>query len=190
MQFPLSYFYILLVLFFLGGCWAPFLHVSTEMLHIEFDYPDTYASFLSSIPLFLPIFLSPIFGYMIEKKHKYRTILKIVSCLSLCSGFAILLITRKSDKLLNMYVIMALSLIGISLASGPISLISSIPPIIQNNLGTALGMYKVVLNVSAMVMDPLLGLLQDLDEKNGYGAVLWTLLVMAALACVLGVVKS
>lgn len=77
---------------------------------------------------------------------------------------------------------------SISLALGPIALVSSIPIILPLTLvGTGMGLVKSGTNVGASLFDIVTGLLQDHDADKGYNGVMKFFIVIGILSILSGV---
>ena len=77
---------------------------------------------------------------------------------------------------------------SISLALGPVALVSSIPVILPLSLvGTGMGLVKSGTNVGASLMDIITGLLQDRDPNKGYRGVMLFFSSIGILSVLCGV---
>jgi hypothetical protein len=77
---------------------------------------------------------------------------------------------------------------SVSLALGPVALVSSVPVILPLTLvGTGMGLIKSLTNTGASLMDIFTGLLQDADAHKGYSGVMDFFIVIGLLSVLSGV---
>lgn len=77
---------------------------------------------------------------------------------------------------------------SVSLALGPVALVSSIPVILPLSLvGTGMGLVKSCTNVGASLFDIISGLLQDGDIHRGYKGVIEFFIMIGILSILSGV---
>ncbi|CAJ0844602.1 11994_t:CDS:2 [Entrophospora sp. SA101] len=143
LYFPTLYWIFVLLEFGLGSAWTSFLHIHTELVKKRWNSSDEIAAYNSSVAQFLPIFVSPFLGYLLDRFGK-RSIALIVSAVFLN---------------LSMY------LLGFTSAISPI--IGMVFFSISLSLGTALGIVKSTSNIGATIYDICVGLLQDLNNEDG-----------------------
>lgn len=80
-------------------------------------------------------------------------------------------------------------LFSMSLALGPVGLVSSVPIILPLSLvGTGMGLIKSCTNIGATLFDIATGLFQDQDQNQGYDGVMIFFLCIGLLASFGGVV--
>lgn len=76
---------------------------------------------------------------------------------------------------------------SISLALGPVGLVSSVPIILPMSLvGTGMGLVKSSTNIGASLFDIATGLLQDMDDHQGYDGVMNFFIGVGALSVIAG----
>nr|CAG8517109.1 13088_t:CDS:10 [Entrophospora candida] len=120
-----------------------YIFIRNELVKKRWNSSDEIAAYNSSVAQFLPIFVSPFLGYLLDRFGK-RSIALIVSTVFLN---------------LSMY------LLGFTLAISPI--IGMVFFSISLSLGTALGIVKSTSNIGATIYDICVGLLQDLNNGDG-----------------------
>lgn len=77
---------------------------------------------------------------------------------------------------------------SISLALGPVGLVSSVPIILPMSLvGTGMGLVKSSTNIGASLFDIATGLLQDMDDHQGYDGVMNFFIGVGVLSIIAGV---
>lgn len=85
--------------------------------------------------------------------------------------------------------VVGMLLFSLSLALGPVGLVSSVPIILPLSMvGTGMGLIKSGTNIGASLFDIFSGLLQDADPNKGYTGVIIFFIVIAALATLAGIV--
>lgn len=85
--------------------------------------------------------------------------------------------------------VIGMLLFSVSLALGPVGLVSSVPVMLPLSLvGTGIGLIKSGTNIGASLFDIATGLLQDADPRQGYSSVVLFFLGVGALACLAAVV--
>lgn len=78
---------------------------------------------------------------------------------------------------------------SVSLALGPVALVSSIPVILPLSLvGTGMGLVKSGTNIGASLFDIVTGLLQDHDANKGYSGVMTFFVIVGLLSISAGLV--
>lgn len=77
---------------------------------------------------------------------------------------------------------------SVSLALGPVALVSSVPLILPLSLvGTGMGLIKSGTNVGASIFDILTGFLQDHDAHKGYESVIDFFIIIVTLSILSGI---
>ncbi|CAG8797255.1 21008_t:CDS:2 [Gigaspora margarita] len=156
---PAIYWIFVLLEFEFGSSWTSFLHMHTELLITRWHLLDVEAAKLSSIAQFLPIFIAPFLGYLLDKFG--RRSITLISSASFLTGSIYLL----GFTLLNPAI--GMLLFSISLSLGPVAMLSSIPIILPlDYVGTGLGIVKSCSNIGSTLYDIIIGILQDLDGGN------------------------
>ncbi|KAG1646590.1 hypothetical protein G6F44_000674 [Rhizopus delemar] len=180
MHLPHSFWLIASMEFLLGGGWGCFLHINSEYVKFRFGYPDQLAAGIASVAQVLPIFLMPVLGVMTDRYGK-RTWMMIASGLAFL--FALILL-----QYTPLHPILGMISFSISLALGPVALVSSVPIILPLSLvGTGMGLVKSGTNIGASLFDIFTGLLQDLEKNKGYDHVISFFILTVVAAIVSGV---
>ncbi|KAI9487306.1 MAG: major facilitator superfamily domain-containing protein [Benjaminiella poitrasii] len=183
MYLPHSYWLIASMEFLLGGGWGCFLHINSELVKFRFGYEDDKAAAVASVSQVLPIFIMPFLGFFVDK-HGKRTWMMIGSGLTFLISILLLEYT-------SLHPILGMISFSISLALGPVSLVSSIPVILPLSLvGTGMGLVKSGTNIGASLFDIVTGLLQDRDPQKGYTGVMLFFIGIGILAILSGIVLS
>ncbi|KAI8139481.1 major facilitator superfamily domain-containing protein [Fennellomyces sp. T-0311] len=178
---PHSYWLIASMEFLLGGAWGCFLHINSEMVKLRFGYDNAKAAATASIAQVLPIFLMPILGICIDRYGK-RTWMMLASGLTFLASLILLGYTYMNP-------VVAMLLFSVSLALGPVGLVSSVPVILPLSLvGTGMGLIKSGTNIGASLFDIATGLLQDADPHKGYDGVIDFFIGIGVLSILAGLV--
>ncbi|KAG1439773.1 hypothetical protein G6F56_012177 [Rhizopus delemar] len=180
MYLPHSFWLIASMEFLLGGGWGCFLHINSELVKYRFGYPDSVAAGIASVAQVLPIFLMPVLGVFADRYGK-RTWMMIASGATFLLSLLLLQYTQ-------WHPIIGMISFSVSLALGPVALVSSVPIILPLSLvGTGMGLIKSGTNIGASLFDIFTGLLQDLDAHKGYNHVISFFIVTVSLAILSGV---
>ncbi|KAI7866995.1 major facilitator superfamily domain-containing protein [Spinellus fusiger] len=178
---PHSYWLIFAMEFLLGGGWGCFLHINSDLVRLRFHYDTKHAASVASLAQIAPIFMMPILGVCIRWFGK-RTWLMIASGMAFLISILLLNYTMVNP-------ILGMLLFSMSLAFGPVSLVSSVPIILPFSLvGTGMGLIKSGTNIGASLFDIVTGQLQDADPNKGYGGVAVFFLVLSVLSILCGCV--
>lgn len=87
--------------------------------------------------------------------------------------------------------VIGMLIFSLSLALGPVALVSSVPVILPLCLvGTGMGIIKSGTNIGATIFDIVVGRLQDADPHKGYDGVLIFFMCISAAAVVAGMVLA
>ncbi|CAG8462744.1 7327_t:CDS:2 [Acaulospora morrowiae] len=157
---PAIYWILTLLEFVLGCSWTSFLHIHTELVKFRWKVSDEVAAYYSSVAQFLPIFVSPFLGYLLDR-FGGRSYALIASTVFLGLSMYFLGFTLMFSPIIGMICF------SVSLSLGPVSLLSSIPIILSlNYVGTGLGIIKSVSNIGATLYDIFVGILQDKDYSE------------------------
>ncbi|RHZ60411.1 hypothetical protein Glove_353g12 [Diversispora epigaea] len=180
---PTIYWIATLLEFTLGSSWTSFLHIHTELVKTRWNDSDKIAAFDSSVAQFLPIFVSPFLGYLLDR-FGYRTFALITSTAFLCLSMYLLGFTLIFSPIIGMFCF------SVSLSFGPVALFSSIPLLLPlEYIGTGLGIIKSTSNIGATLYDIFVGILQDKD-KGQYGLVMRLYLVTGFAALLVSILLS
>ncbi|ORX93733.1 MFS general substrate transporter [Basidiobolus meristosporus CBS 931.73] len=172
------------VYLFLGmlfdAVWAPFLHLSSNMIKVQFDTNDIVAAWHSSISFVLPAILNPFLGIFLDRFGKRCSILTIASVFLLLS---VVLVHHP----VNQNPVWPMLFFAASLSFGPLPLVTSVPLLFptDEHIGTALGIHRCLDSIGATLMDTVTGVIQDKDSAQGYSGVL-TLLTLLSVMCFIG----
>ncbi|KAI9314580.1 major facilitator superfamily domain-containing protein [Dichotomocladium elegans] len=176
---PHSYWLIVSMEFLLGGAWGCFLHINSEMIKMRFGYDNAHAAAIGSTAQILPIILMPILGVCVDRFGR-RTWMMLGSSITFLISIVLIGYT---------YLMPLLSMLffSVSLALGPVGLVSSVPVILPLSLvGTGMGLIKSGTNIGASLFDIATGLLQDADPAKGYGGVVDFFIGIGVLAVLAG----
>ncbi|KAI7882775.1 MFS general substrate transporter [Lichtheimia hyalospora FSU 10163] len=180
---PHSYWLIAAIEFLLGGGWGCWLHINSEFVKMRFGYDDAKAAATASVAQVLPIFLMPVLGVCVDRYGK-RSWMIIASGLSFFLSMVLLGYTYLSP-------VVGMLLFSMSLALGPVGLVSSVPIILPLSLvGTGMGLIKSCTNIGATLFDIATGLLQDQDQDQGYDSVMVFFFCIGLLACFGGAILN
>ncbi|KAL0090708.1 major facilitator superfamily domain-containing protein [Phycomyces blakesleeanus] len=178
---PHSYWLVFAMEFLLGGAWGCFLHINSELVKFRFDYDPRRAASVGSVAQVAPIFVMPVLGLFIRWFGK-RTWLMIGSGLTFLFSLILLGYTYVNP-------VVGMFLFSLSLAFGPVSLVSSVPVILPFSLvGTGMGLIKSGTNIGASLFDITTGFLQDADQHKGYTGVIIFFIAIGILSTLCGVV--
>ncbi|PVV03192.1 hypothetical protein BB560_002341 [Smittium megazygosporum] len=156
--FPVLYWLLLLDAFILSSGWTSFLHINSEFIKLKFRLDDAAAAWNASISQLVPVILVPFLGIYIDRSGRRSTLL-ITSSFLFLACIVILGYTGVSP-------IISMLLFSISLAIGPVCLITAITLVLPSKiLGTGLGLYKSSQNVGSTIVDIWVGKLQDTGER-------------------------
>ncbi|CAG8446828.1 13734_t:CDS:2 [Dentiscutata heterogama] len=140
---------------------------------------DDEAASRSSLAQFLPIFIAPFLGYLLDRYGR-RSATLIASAVFLTLSMFLIGFTMISS-------IIVMLLFSISLSLGPVSLLSSIPIILPlDYVGTGLGIIKSCSNIGSTLYDIIVGILQDIDGGE-YRLVMHLYLVTSIIAVLVAV---
>jgi nitrate/nitrite transporter NarK len=166
--------------FLLGGSWGCFLHINSEYVKLRFGYSNARAAATASVAQIMPVILMPFLGLCVDRYGK-RTWMMIGSGLAMLIPMVLLEYTHLPP-------VVGMLLFSVSLALGPVGLVSSVPVILPLSLvGTGMGIIKSGTNVGATLFDICVGLLQDATPDKGYSLVILFFIVIACLAVVAGI---
>jgi hypothetical protein len=87
--------------------------------------------------------------------------------------------------------VIGMFIFSLSLALGPVALVSSVPVILPLCLvGTGMGLIKSGTNIGATIFDIVVGRLQDADPHKGYDGVLIFFMIISFASVVAGIVLA
>ncbi|SAM05584.1 hypothetical protein [Absidia glauca] len=178
---PHAYWLIVSMEFLLGGGWGCFLHINSELVKLRFGYNNSDAAATASVAQVLPIFFMPLLGVLVDKYGK-RPLMMV------CSGVTFSLAMYLLEYT-NLNPLVGMLSFSLSLALGPVGLVSSVPVLLPLSLvGTGLGLVKCATNIGASLFDIVTGWLQDQDANKGYTGVMIFFIVLGALSILSGIV--
>lgn len=138
--------------------------ISTDFIYEKWDMQWKEAAWLSGLNYALPILLSPVIGYMLDRS-KSRMLIATMACITMMLGHFILGFLYW-DPAVGMLVLAAAESVL------PTILRSSIPLVVPPDVsGVTFGMFAVAENVGKVIGNPILGWMKDftgdyiLDEK-------------------------
>eukprot|EP01135_Chromosphaera_perkinsii_P000638 Nk52_evm5s147 gene=Nk52_evmTU5s147 len=167
-----------------GGLMQPFLHLSTNIVEMQYGKSQQSAAWAASFGLILPIIISPLAGLLFDVLGR-RSLACVLSGLAMSTCMYLLSIATPESASVDPEV--PLVLFSIGYAVFPMSVITSIPililvrPDLSSAVGTMLGLYKCCMNIGATIMDPILGTVQDHEVGGGYNGVLQAFLSLGLM---------
>ncbi|ORY96589.1 major facilitator superfamily domain-containing protein [Syncephalastrum racemosum] len=178
---PHAFWLVAVMEFLLGGSWGCFLHINSEFVKFKYGYDNSHAAATGSVAQILPIFTMPLLGFLVDRYGK-RTWMMIGSGATFLGAFLLLQYTDITP-------IVGMLVFSMSLALGPVGLVSSVPIILPLSLvGTGMGVIKAGTNIGASLFDIMTGMLQDHQADHGYDNVNKFFTVIGMLALFAGVV--
>ncbi|KAJ4338841.1 hypothetical protein N0V95_007939 [Ascochyta clinopodiicola] len=164
-----------------SGAAGGFSASSADIIRMR-GFTEAVAGYLSSAQNILPIVLSPVLGFCIDKYgHRFHyvalaPVLWIIACSLL--GWA---------KGVHPLVALVFSSLAGVINSMPLQICIPLLVADQNKLGTAFGIWRAFNNSGSTIVDIVFGVLQDGTEGNAYTRVLSFAIGVKTLAFVLGV---
>eukprot|EP00732_Lithocolla_globosa_P002490 Lithocolla_globosa_v1_NODE_1650_length_2420_cov_9.449471.p1 type:complete len:520 gc:universal NODE_1650_length_2420_cov_9.449471:516-2075(+) len=170
---------IVFISFAFGLCWAPFMHISAELISVRFGSDEALSGWYAATALALPVVLSPLMGLFIDR-YGMRPYINSLASFCLILSFTLIGYTYVNPTV-------AMLIFSVSLAIGPMSEISALQLVVPlGGIGTGLGVDKCASNIGTTLMDPLVGLVQDVYES--YYQVMWMFIACAIFTFGLGLV--
>lgn len=179
LKFPIYYFHIILIEFIYAAVWSSFQTISTELITVHFGDTSSLAGYKASASQVVPIVATPILGIVMDLWG-----LRVVICKrSMALTTHVLIFLLFVVLISAIFLILSCALLGwtyvnavvgmvfysISLAFGPISMITSIGMILPSDyIGTGLGMYKSSNNIGTAILDIVIGVVQDNTANQAY----------------------
>ncbi|KAJ9076750.1 hypothetical protein DSO57_1023281 [Entomophthora muscae] len=188
---PLGFWILPFTAMSLDSIWAPFFASAVEYIEYSdlsvttsISQKDVKAGWESSFGFLLPIFLSPMIGWVIDKKG-HRSI--IVVCSALLTVISLTILSFNIS-----FLFLGLVLFSVAHTLGPVALTSSIPLILPKELvGTGIGANKVGISLGITLLHLLAGLIQTKAPGTDWSNVILLLLLvslfgvfMAGLYCI------
>ncbi|ORY02226.1 MFS general substrate transporter [Basidiobolus meristosporus CBS 931.73] len=181
LYFNNSYWLVIFIEFFLAAIWNAFLIISTQFMKFRYGKSDAMAAYNSSIAQVVPIIVVPIVGLIFDR-FGHRLLILVTSSVFLSICFGLLAYTHVNP-------IGPMVLFSISLALGPVAMISSIQLLVDVNMvGTALGIYKASNNIGSVILDITTGVIQDKTHMQSYDTVMLLLFILTFIPIVATVV--
>ncbi|EIE84158.1 hypothetical protein G6F46_001974 [Rhizopus delemar] len=178
LKFPLIYWQILLIEFLYAAVWSSFQTISTEFVTLHFGSTGVLAGYTASASQTVPIVATPLLGILMDL-YGCRIITLLISAIFLILSSVLLGWTYVSA-------VVGMVFYSISLAFGPISMITSIGMVLPSDyIGTGLGMYKSSNNIGTTILDIIVGVVQDHTQDQAYTGVMILFLTLACIGLVL-----
>ncbi|KAI7848209.1 major facilitator superfamily domain-containing protein [Circinella umbellata] len=178
LKFPLFFWGIITIEFIYAAVWSSFQTISTELIQVHFNSDAQLAGYKASASLIVPIVGTPILGIIMDM-FGGRVIILLLSSVFLILSCGLLGWTYV-DAVVGMV------FYSISLAFGPISMITSIGMILPSDyIGTGLGMYKASNNIGTSILDIVIGIVQDNTAGQAYTGVMVLYIILAAIGFIL-----
>ncbi|KAG0735601.1 hypothetical protein G6F57_006793 [Rhizopus arrhizus] len=178
LNFPLIFWQILLIEFLYAAVWSSFQTISTEFVQLHFGSSAVLAGYKSSASQTVPIVATPLLGILMDM-YGCRIDVLLVSSIFLILSTVLLGWTYVNA-------VVGMVFYSISLAFGPISMITSIGMVLPSDyIGTGLGMYKSSNNIGTTILDIVVGVVQDHTKNQAYTGVMILFLVLACIGFVL-----
>ncbi|KAJ1956783.1 hypothetical protein IWQ62_005228 [Dispira parvispora] len=168
-----------LMCFLFGAVWIPFIHLSSNIIKVEYQVSDAEAAWVSSLVFALPMVLNPILGVILDRVGRVAWFVFASSvCLILAVGSVLYPIIPWS--------VLPILFFSASVSMGALAQITAIPlmlPPLSPHLatGTVLGIRRCVEHIGAILVDTLSGQLQDMHIDRRYTYVLQTFFILACL---------
>ncbi|KAG2171551.1 hypothetical protein INT43_008277 [Umbelopsis isabellina] len=177
-KFPVYYWHIILIEFIFAAVWSSFQTISTDLVQVHFGTTQVLAAYTASASLVVPIVATPVLGIFMDYFGK-RIIILLVSAVFLILSCALLGWTYVNA-------VVGMVFYSISLAFGPISMITSIGMILPSDyIGTGLGLYKSSNNVGTSILDIVVGVVQDNTAGQAYTGVMILFIVLSCIGFLL-----
>ncbi|KAI9314412.1 major facilitator superfamily domain-containing protein [Dichotomocladium elegans] len=176
-KFPVFFWGIIVIEFIYAAVWSSFQTISTELVQVHFGTQDVLAGYTASASLVVPIVATPILGIIMDVLGG-RIIILLLSAVFLILSSALLGWTYVNA-------VVGMVFYSISLAFGPIAMITSIGMILPSDyIGTGLGLYKSSNNIGTSILDIVVGVVQDNTADQAYTGVMLVYIILAAIGFV------
>lgn len=177
-KFPVLYWSIITVEFIYAAVWSSFQTISTELIQVHFGSTQVLAGYQASASLVVPIVATPVLG-VVQDVLGGRLVVLLLSAVFLILSCALLGWTYVNA-------VVGMVFYSISLAFGPIAMITSIGMILPSDyIGTGLGLYKSANNVGTSILDIVVGVIQDHTANQAYTGVMVLYIILACIGFVL-----
>lgn len=177
-KFPIIYWHIIIIEFIYAAVWSSFQTISTDLIKKHFGSTQKLAGYKASASQTVPIVATPILGFVMDY-YGFRCTILLVSAVFLILSSGLLGWTYVDP-------VVGMVFYSISLAFGPIAMITSIGMILPSDyIGTGLGIYKSSNNVGTSILDVAIGVVQDKTAGQSYTNVMLVFIILAAIGFVL-----
>lgn len=173
-KFPHIFWLIITIEFIYAAVWSAFQTIATELVVIHFGTSSVLAGFKASAAHVVPIVATPILGIIMDT-FGLRVLILWISAIFLLLSCGLLGWTHV-DAVVGMV------FYSISLAFGPIAMITSIGMILPSDyIGTGLGLYKSSNNIGTTILDIVVGVVQDKTAQQAYTGVMLVFLILSCI---------
>ncbi|GAB5590722.1 hypothetical protein Unana1_05622 [Umbelopsis nana] len=177
-KFPVHYWHIILIEFIFAAVWSSFQTISTDLVQVHFGTVQVLAAYTASASLVVPIVATPVLGIYMDYFGN-RVIILLVSAIFMILSAALLGWTYVNA-------VVGMVCYSISLAFGPISMITAIGMILPADyIGTGLGIYKSSNNIGTSILDIIVGVVQDNTANQAYTGAMALFIALSAVGFVL-----
>ncbi|KAI8370001.1 major facilitator superfamily domain-containing protein [Blakeslea trispora] len=177
-KFPLIFWHIILIEFIYAAVWSSFQTIATDLISKHFGTTNVLAGYKASASQAVPIVATPVLGFIMDF-YGCRVLILLISAIFLMLSAGLLGWTYV-DAVVGMV------FYSISLAFGPISMITSIGMILPSDyIGTGLGIYKSSNNIGTSILDVAVGVVQDKTAGQSYVNVMLTFIILSGIGFVI-----
>ncbi|KAJ1952567.1 hypothetical protein IWQ62_006195, partial [Dispira parvispora] len=174
--FPDIYWVLPLNEFILGAAWTAILNIAAEYVEKRWNENRVMAAWKSSVSMAVPIVVSPVAGLYIDRFGQ-RGHMVMISAVLMVISIGLLGWTMVSPMA-------SLTLYSVSLTLGPVALTSAVALYLPMNMvGTGIGLIKCGLNFGVVIVDVLIGRLQD-GDNDSYDRVMVMIMVLSCISLV------
>ncbi|KAI9268031.1 major facilitator superfamily domain-containing protein [Phascolomyces articulosus] len=174
MKFPVFFWNVIVIEFNFASVWSSFQTISTDLVQNRFGTTGVLAGYTASASQIMPIVVVPLLGIFIDM-FGYR-----IKILTFSGVFLIICAVLLGYTYVN--AVVGMVFYSFSLAFGTIPMITSIGMILPSDyIGTGLGIYKSSNNIGSVILDIIVGLVQDRTQGQSYSGVMILYLVMACM---------
>lgn len=176
-KFPYIFWHIIAIEFIYAAVWSSFQTISTDLVQKHFGTDSVLAGYKASASQVVPIVATPILGFVMDF-YGLRVLILLISAIFLILSSGLLGWTHV-DAVAGMV------FYSISLAFGPIAMITSIGMILPSDyIGTGLGIYKSSNNIGTAILDVSIGVVQDKTAGQSYENVMLVFIILAGIGFV------
>eukprot|EP01113_Clastostelium_recurvatum_P033162 TRINITY_DN4353_c0_g1_i1.p1 TRINITY_DN4353_c0_g1~~TRINITY_DN4353_c0_g1_i1.p1 ORF type:complete len:485 (-),score=72.07 TRINITY_DN4353_c0_g1_i1:61-1515(-) len=171
--FPLVYWVVVFIVMVFYSTIFPFQSTATSYIQKKYLMPNDKAAFIVSLLPLSALFLSPIFGFIVDRVA-LRGVFVSIGLLALIPGFGLLMFSSWPQPYVSMI------LIGLVFSCVPAALWPSLPILIpEENIGLAFGILSGVINAGLS----LFYWIQGRISSPVYEILLYVMLVLAGFVC-------